>query len=80
MCAIRMPSQDIGNTNNETKDPEEISEEPAVLSLDIFIKLVTTLSSYGSKFNGMDFHSFKPNYSVFTLVADTFGHDIKNTG
>ncbi|KAH9596586.1 hypothetical protein MS3_00000935 [Schistosoma haematobium] len=53
MCAIRMPSQDIGNMNNETKDPEEISEEPAVLSLDIFIKLVTTLSSYGSKFNDL---------------------------
>ncbi|CAH8489064.1 unnamed protein product [Schistosoma rodhaini] len=53
MCAIRTPSQDTGNINDETKDSEEISKEPAVLSLDIFIKLVTTLSRYGSKFNDL---------------------------
>ncbi|CAH8459241.1 unnamed protein product [Schistosoma turkestanicum] len=53
MCAIRISSQEIRNINNKREDSEEISEEPAVLSLDIFIKLVTTLSSYGSKFNDL---------------------------
>ncbi|KAK4473482.1 hypothetical protein MN116_002848 [Schistosoma mekongi] len=54
MCAIRMSSsQDAYSMNSGTKDSQTVSEEPAVLSLNIFNKLMTTLSSYGSKFNDL---------------------------
>ncbi|CAH8464597.1 unnamed protein product [Heterobilharzia americana] len=49
MRAIRVSSQDNCDIDCETKASAEISEEPSVLALDIFVRLVDTLSSHGSK-------------------------------
>ncbi|VDP97421.1 unnamed protein product [Trichobilharzia regenti] len=49
MRAIRISSLDNSDSNNTPKS-SKTSEEPSVLALDIFVRLIGTLSTYGAKF------------------------------
>ncbi|CAH8828541.1 unnamed protein product [Trichobilharzia szidati] len=52
MRAIRISSLDHSDPSNTTKS-SKTSEEPSVLALDIFVRLVGTLSTYGAKFTDL---------------------------